>query len=253
MADFGATFKKAREAKGISLDKIAEETRISSRFLLAIENEEFHVLPGGIFNRGFVRAYAARIGLDPEQAVVDYQRLAERQKPAEAMLPLSRRTQKKERRLYIVAAGTLLALMVVFYVVSGDAPETTNALVSEPVAPSPEISAPASAPASIPPPPPPPAPQVEEAEEEVDGLVLEIDVSEPTWIRVAVNGVPVAEEILQPGTSRRYTAEDSIDVTIGNAGGLALKLNDQVLPPLGQSGQVRTLAITPETLQEIIQ
>src|SRR5207245_3736177 len=83
MSNFGASFKKARESKGISLDRIAAETRISTRFLLAIENEEFHLLPGGIFNRGFVRTYAEKVGVDPDQAVADYERLAGAREPAE--------------------------------------------------------------------------------------------------------------------------------------------------------------------------
>src|SRR5215470_12962902 len=81
MTNFGASLKQARESKGITLDQIALETRISSRFLSAIENEEFHLLPGGIFNRGFVRAFAEKVGLDPAQAVADYARLAEVREP----------------------------------------------------------------------------------------------------------------------------------------------------------------------------
>src|SRR5262244_3959553 len=76
MTNFGASFKKARESKGISLDQIAMDTKSSTRFLSAIESEELHLLPGGIFNRGFVRAYAERVGIDPDQAVSDYERLA---------------------------------------------------------------------------------------------------------------------------------------------------------------------------------
>src|SRR5882672_8619384 len=83
MSNFGASFKKARESKGISLERIAAETRISTRFLLAIENEEFNLLPGGIFNRGFVRTYAEKVGLDPDQSVADYERLVE---PPEASM-----------------------------------------------------------------------------------------------------------------------------------------------------------------------
>src|SRR6266550_4481512 len=83
MSNFGSTFKKGRESKGISLDRIAAETRISTRFLLAIENEEFNLLPGGIFNRGFVRTYAEKVGLDPDQAVADYERLVQVHEPLE--------------------------------------------------------------------------------------------------------------------------------------------------------------------------
>src|SRR6266513_1961428 len=87
MTNFGASLKKARESKGISLNQIATETRISTRFLTAIENEEFSLLPGGIFNRGFVRTFAEKVGLDPDQAVADYERLVAVREPAETATP----------------------------------------------------------------------------------------------------------------------------------------------------------------------
>src|SRR6266481_5542712 len=107
MSNFGASFKRARESKGISLDRIAAETRISTRFLLAIENEEFNLLPGGIFNRGFVRAYAEKIGLDPDQSVADYERLVQTHEPQEASAA-SPRSAKGDRHLYPLAIGGLV-------------------------------------------------------------------------------------------------------------------------------------------------
>ena len=84
MANFGASFKKGREARGLSLAQIADETRISTRFLGAIESENFHLLPGGIFNRSFIRAYAKFIGYDENEAIEDYARtLRERGDPEE--------------------------------------------------------------------------------------------------------------------------------------------------------------------------
>src|SRR6267142_932212 len=108
MTDFGASFKKARESAGISLDQIAIETRISTRFLTAIENEEFELLPGGIFNRGFVRTYAERIGLDPDQAVSDYERLVQVREPGPAaVLATAESSAKAPRSLYPIAIGAL--------------------------------------------------------------------------------------------------------------------------------------------------
>src|SRR2546428_4072037 len=106
MTDFGASFKKARESAGISLDQIALETRISTRFLAAIENEEFHLLPGGIFNRGFIRNFAEKVGLDPDQAVADYVRLSALQEPGETPAA-SQRPAKTDRRYYTAAIGAL--------------------------------------------------------------------------------------------------------------------------------------------------
>src|ERR1700674_2030798 len=117
MTNFGASFKRARESKGISLDRIAAETRISTRFLLAIENEEFNLLPGGIFNRGFVRTYAEKIGLDPDQSVADYERRVQIQEPTEASMA-SPRSAKGDRHLYPLAIGGLVLLILIFYLVT---------------------------------------------------------------------------------------------------------------------------------------
>lgn len=72
VGQFGDKFRKAREAKGISLDDVSNVTKISSRNLQAIEQERFDQLPGGVFNRGFIRAYAKHLGLNDEEAVSDY-------------------------------------------------------------------------------------------------------------------------------------------------------------------------------------
>src|SRR5262245_22421344 len=118
MTNFGASFKKARESKGISLDQIAKDTRISTRFLSAIENEEFHLLPGGIFNRGFVRAFAERVGLDPDQAVGDYERLTGVVRDsAEPPAPGNAQPPKSNRLLYPIAAGLLVIVIAIFYIV----------------------------------------------------------------------------------------------------------------------------------------
>ena len=72
MGSFGQRLEQERTRRGISLQDIADATKISSRMLRALETEEFDKLPGGIFNRGFVRAYARQVGLDPESAVADF-------------------------------------------------------------------------------------------------------------------------------------------------------------------------------------
>jgi len=72
MGSFGERLRKEREQKGISLEDISLETKIGTRLLRALEEEHFDQLPGGIFNKGFVRAYARHLGLDEEQTIADY-------------------------------------------------------------------------------------------------------------------------------------------------------------------------------------
>jgi cytoskeletal protein RodZ len=71
-SDFGERMKRLREQRGVALRDIAETTKISVSALEALERNDISRLPGGIFSRGFVRAYAEQIGADPEKAVRDF-------------------------------------------------------------------------------------------------------------------------------------------------------------------------------------
>jgi cytoskeletal protein RodZ len=69
---FGEELRRERELRQISLREVAEATKINLRYLEALETNEFEHLPGGVFNRGFVRAYAQHIGVDPDAMVNAY-------------------------------------------------------------------------------------------------------------------------------------------------------------------------------------
>ena len=66
---FGERMRREREMRGVSLDDIAEGTKIGTRLLRDLEEEQFELLPGEIFNKGFVRAYAKYLGLNEEEAL----------------------------------------------------------------------------------------------------------------------------------------------------------------------------------------
>ena len=71
----GEKLRQAREERGISISEVAEQTRISSLYLKFIEEDNYKPLPGGIFNKGFVKAYAKYVGLDEQEALQDYARV----------------------------------------------------------------------------------------------------------------------------------------------------------------------------------
>jgi len=72
LPSFGQKLKSEREKRAITLEQISSSTKIGKRMLQALEEENFNQLPGGIFNKGFVRAYARHVGLDEDQAITDY-------------------------------------------------------------------------------------------------------------------------------------------------------------------------------------
>jgi cytoskeleton protein RodZ len=69
---FGERLKRERDLREVTLEEITQATRIGSRFLEALENEEWDKLPGGVFNRGFVRSIAHYLGLDEEALLAEY-------------------------------------------------------------------------------------------------------------------------------------------------------------------------------------
>jgi cytoskeletal protein RodZ len=78
-ASFGEQLRLAREARGVTLRHISDQTRISIRYLEAIESDDYKRLPGGIFNRSFIKSYAKQIGFDEKEAIEGYLRTAREQ------------------------------------------------------------------------------------------------------------------------------------------------------------------------------
>ena len=76
MASFGESLRREREMRGVTLEEIFATTKINLRFLQALEAEDFAKLPGGIFTRSFLRAYASYLGLDTERVLAEYQLVA---------------------------------------------------------------------------------------------------------------------------------------------------------------------------------
>lgn len=106
MGSFGDKLKRERELRGVTLEEIAKATKIGTRALHALEEEHFEQLPGGIFNKGFVRAYAKFLGLDEEQMVADFmaaQGDRDAQKP-DLMASLAVKAEA-QRRSDIAASG----------------------------------------------------------------------------------------------------------------------------------------------------
>ena len=285
MSNFGANFRKAREAAGLPLEKIAAETRISTRFLTAIENEAFQLLPGGIFNRGFIRAYADYLGLDSDQAVADYDRMSSTaEEPTDVLRDAVRVPGRRpDWNLYLAAAAILVLLMVAYYFVTRNAATAGQELDSAALAPTTIQPAPSPAdvslPAVTPTPPPetlktlPPDGPSEAAQtpkpptpvqstptatptptapsSSTSALAVDLNVTDSTWMKVTTDGTIALSEILQPGTNRRFSAERSIDVIIGNAAGATMQINGRDLGQLGTSGRVREFKITPENASQI--
>jgi cytoskeletal protein RodZ len=86
--------RQAREARGVSLRELSDQTRIARRYLEAIETDDYKELPGGIFNRSFIKAYARAVGFNEAEAVSAYTEVARAHGEAPDELPTSRQSSR---------------------------------------------------------------------------------------------------------------------------------------------------------------
>src|SRR4026207_935198 len=77
----GEKLRQAREARGVSISEVAEQTRISALYLKSIEEDDYKPLPGGIFNKGFLKSYARYVGYDEHEALRGYSQLVTGNEP----------------------------------------------------------------------------------------------------------------------------------------------------------------------------
>ena len=236
MGSFGERLQREREMRGITLEEIADSTKIGTRSLRALEQEDFDKLPGGIFNKGFVRAYARYLGIDEEQAVTDFLAAAGESEP---QLPNPSPTEKLTAyrsgsrgwaaalALVVLAAGGYAAWRLNLWPLAGYTARQTAPPVQPPAAIQPPVVAAAT-------------------EKE---FVVAIRAKEDAWLSITADGRVVMEGTLVAAESREVRARKSVVLKMGNAAGVEVSYNNRALAPLGRSNEVKTVVFTPEGLQ----
>jgi len=282
MATVGEILKQKRQEQNLTLHDVSEVTKISTNFLDAIENNAFKKLPRGVFPKMFIRAYARHLGLDDDRLIQLYfEQAAEiesEETPAPEgprMAPIRRRRGHWTRILVAaVVMGALLGTIYLVYRACESSPPLSEATPPEPPpplaepAPTPGPAAtdnPAAAVADIPTPdgtllpaaspapptsgesPGPPA----TAGPDPQSLALALRASAVCWVRVVSEGVP-QDFILQPGETFQYRYVKPIVLQVGNAGGVTLFLNGQATRPMGTTGQVVELNLSPSNWRDYI-
>ena len=256
MSTLGIRLRELREAKGVSLDDIARSTRVGRRHLEALETDTWAELPAPVFVKGFIRAYCAFLDASPDEVLGLYREASG--EPVKALRVQHAMTRAVPSRragplvvsviLFLALGASLFALRVGLKGSTRQAPPQPTASAPAKVDPAP---APTPAPAATPPAatgpvaPGQPVP-VPVAEPKPPGQRLVMRAVEATWIRVQVDDGQVAEELLQAGAVREWTAARRFVLTVGNAGGLELDLNGKRMPSLGAKGAVIQRLVLPQ-------
>jgi cytoskeleton protein RodZ len=282
MGAFGDRLRREREMRGITLDEITESTKISRRHLEALEREHFDQLPGGVFNKGFVRAYARFLGIDEDQAVADYSAASNEQPEPENKFPLeiheepNRELNPRRSKVPLVfALAALVGVLVGYGFWMKSKPHSStpveSARQSTPAATEPQANAPATAsssePAETPSEPAPPAtaatpavarvPAVRPTPAESTGTPLpakenaffvQIKAKEDSWVSIVADGKSVMQRVLTADKQKKIKAGKSVILRTGNAGGIEVSFNGRPLGALGNENEPRTLTFNASGL-----
>jgi cytoskeleton protein RodZ len=256
MASFGAQLKREREQRKISLDDISVSTKIGTRFLRAIEDDQFDQLPGGIFNKGFIRAYARHLGLDEERTVADYLEASGAEisdtKAAEspAVLPVTPEEPTAARIPWGSFAIVLLLAALTFATLKyysrekpqGNGPAIEN---SQPQSSPLTAAQPAQPKASVQPPAPlaqPLAATPEKSQPLSGTFVVLLKARDDSWISGTIDGTQLPDQLLAASSEKSVSAQQSVMLKAGNIGALDIYFNGQKIPSQGEQGEVKTLA-----------
>jgi cytoskeleton protein RodZ len=248
--NFGERLKREREMREVTLNEVTTATRIGPRFLEALENEDWAKLPGGVFNRGFVRAIAKFLGLDEEGLLAEYD-LARGEQKIEAPAPYENRIPSPPKWIPALAILFLLAIVVGLvyagrygwhrYAAHRAAQRSSAAsLQARPESGSVAPSAPASS--SGPPAAPAASPSAP--------LNLSVSTSAATRVRILADGNLLVDSELPAGENRRYAANEQFEVTAADSSAVLLELNGQIMRPLGAPGSSGTIVLTQKDLRQ---
>jgi cytoskeleton protein RodZ len=254
---FGLRLKQQREKRGITLEQISKSTKIGTRFLEALEEDQFERLPGGIFNKGFVRAYARCIGLDEEQTITDFLAATGASQPSAALDEppvLQPPPQPKRERAASLPWGIFATVLLITafgfaiwgFVFRATTREKEPSQIAQPQTP----STPAEPSSSTTEPAPPSATSTQPAPSATSGVAKELQYP-PTASGSAGSAgrtTPTPNE-LSSGTSNSGTAQNP-PATRGIT--LRIKAHDEAWLSITVDGEVTTEITLPASAEKTV-
>jgi cytoskeleton protein RodZ len=232
--DFGSKLRDARERKGVSLRDIANATKISVRALEALERNDISHLPGGIFSRSFVRAYAVQAGLDPDETVSDFVR----QFPHDSVIaghaassPIDDSDDESNRRtarvvLRLVGLTVPVAALIFYF---GMANRRASSVEAERLTVASAHGETVAAPISV-----------------------EVTALGPCLLTAGVDNQPLADARLEAGARQSFTAQTELTLTVSDPAAVQLTINGQRARTLGADGVITTVRLTADTVKNFV-
>jgi cytoskeleton protein RodZ len=272
MESLATYLKSARDKKKMTIAQMARDTRISLRHLESLEEGRYGELPGGMYNRAFLRAYCDYVGIDPREGLARYEvetvPAGEKTTKAKPKIPQVN-SALKPHPLVVWSVMLLISVTGLYFsrkwIASIFSPYFSHPSAPKIVADSTPDSTPASptkgSTTETPPVLPPPSATTENASEVPSStsplspgtIRLEFEVLQECWVSLDRDGNRVLEKKLEPGDTQSFNATEKFYLVLGNAGGVRLKINGKLAKPLGKSGAVVRVLINEQSIKDLVE
>jgi cytoskeleton protein RodZ len=239
--NFGERLKRERELREVSMEELTKATRISARFVEALENEDWAKLPGGVFGHGFVRTIARYLGLDEEAFLSEYDSARAEHSPPPPPKPEERIPSPPKWLPAAAAVAVLLLFVGVFFTAryawhrfAAHRAAKKSAAASMAALPQPQSGS-ASGP----------------MEQPYSAVPLDLSVSTfaATHVRIVADNKVLLDAELPAWQKRHFSAHQQFEVTAGNSTAVLLELNGKAMPPLGAPGASGTMVLSQKDLR----
>lgn len=228
---FGEHLRREREMRGVSLEELSSATRISTKFLTAIESGHWDQLPGGAFNRGYIRSASRYLGLDEDGMVAEYSLEANQGMGETVPIQVAARRMSNRWKIFTGATGVVVLLICLILAGRFVASRISARGHARPFpTAAPAVSgegAPLSPAASATPP-----------------LRLVVRASSAVHVRVIADGKGVFDGEIEAGRGNEFLARETFQVATRNCAAVRLELNGQPVPPFGVPGRPGSTTLT---------
>jgi cytoskeleton protein RodZ len=251
---FGERLKRERELREVSIEELTKATRISQRFVEALENEDWGKLPGGVFGRAFVRTIVRYLGLDEEALLAEYD--VARGDTARTARPLTPEERIPSPPAWVPIAAVLALLAAIaglFYVGRyawhryaarrAQQQSSTSSLLHESLASPVSEAQPSRSSAE------PNSSSSPDAPARAT-LRLSLSTSAATRVRILSDGTVALDAEVPAGETRHFSATRQFQVTAADSSAVLLELNGQAMPPLGAPGASGTMVLSQKDLRQ---
>ena len=245
MGELGKKFKEARENLGLSLGDVEEATKIRKKYLQALENENFEVIPGKTYARGFAKNYSNFLHLDTKEILAEFDILVSDSFKEVEYTPARDTTKDSSDRegkmfKYGLVIIAILLLFIAGNVLNNDSDNTVPNSPQESDSNNIEDNNPPAS--NKTPEKPEEKTEPEETQpENITGVKLEIEITkDQCWVSVISDGSQVFSGTLNQGDKRVFEGDSEITITLGNAGVAKVTYNGKEMDPLGAEGEVVT-------------